>query len=81
MRQIPRGYGFSLVSCPNYLFEGIAWSAFVALTGDYAGALILPSNWEDADSFLLWGRLRSGVVFGDFGGTDVGLGAEETCEV
>ena len=36
-RQIPRGYGFNLVSCPNYFFESIVWVAFTALTQDYAG--------------------------------------------
>lgn len=36
-RQIPRGYGFNYVSCPNYFFESIVWFAFTALTMDYAG--------------------------------------------
>jgi very-long-chain enoyl-CoA reductase len=35
-RAIPRGYGFNLVSCPNYFFEAIAWIAFVGLTLDPA---------------------------------------------
>ncbi|SCZ87477.1 BZ3500_MvSof-1268-A1-R1_Chr2-2g04943 [Microbotryum saponariae] len=37
-RAIPRGYGFGLVSCPNYFFETIAWVAFTGLTLDYAAA-------------------------------------------
>lgn len=37
-RAIPRGYGFDIVSCPNYLFEAIAWTSFTALTLDWAGA-------------------------------------------
>ncbi|KAF6829928.1 steroid alpha reductase family protein [Colletotrichum plurivorum] len=28
-RQIPRGYGFSLVTCPNYMFEIIAWIGII----------------------------------------------------
>lgn len=32
-RAIPKGFGFSHVSCPNYLFEIIAWAAFSAMTG------------------------------------------------
>ena len=32
-RSIPYGLGFSLVSCPNYLFELLAWIAFSKLTG------------------------------------------------
>ncbi|GAA5914465.1 hypothetical protein JCM6882_003027 [Rhodosporidiobolus microsporus] len=38
-RQIPRGYGFDLVSFPNYFFETIAWVAFTALTLNWAAAL------------------------------------------
>ena len=37
-RAIPRGFGFSLVSCPNYFFEMVAWCAFSFMTG-------LPSAW------------------------------------
>ncbi|SCV70314.1 BQ2448_1708 [Microbotryum intermedium] len=37
-RAIPHGYGFSLVSCPNYFFETIAWVAFTGLTLNYAAA-------------------------------------------
>lgn len=36
-RAIPTGYGFGLVSCPNYFFEAIAWIAFTGLTMDWAG--------------------------------------------
>lgn len=31
------GYGFNLVSCPNYLFETIAWTSITVMTGSYAG--------------------------------------------
>ena len=31
------GYGFNLVSCPNYLFETVAWTAITVMTGSYAG--------------------------------------------
>lgn len=37
-RAIPCGFGFSLVSCPNYFFEMVAWCAFSVMTG-------LPSAW------------------------------------
>ncbi|THG99886.1 hypothetical protein EW145_g7175 [Phellinidium pouzarii] len=36
-RAIPFGYGFDLVSCPNYLFESIAWFAIGNMTGSLAG--------------------------------------------
>lgn len=35
-RAIPKGYGFNLVSCPNYFFEMVSWVAFVGLTLDPA---------------------------------------------
>ncbi|ORY70636.1 3-oxo-5-alpha-steroid 4-dehydrogenase-domain-containing protein [Leucosporidium creatinivorum] len=38
-RAIPRGYGFDLVSCPNYFFETIVWVAFTFLTLDWASAI------------------------------------------
>ncbi|BGP17382.1 hypothetical protein JCM10213_002865 [Rhodosporidiobolus nylandii] len=39
VRQIPKGYGFNLVSCANYWFETVAWVAFTGLTGNWAAAL------------------------------------------
>ncbi|PWN49686.1 hypothetical protein IE53DRAFT_380351 [Violaceomyces palustris] len=38
-RKIPRGFAFELVSCPNYFFEFLAWSAFTVLTLNAASAL------------------------------------------
>ncbi|PIL35638.1 hypothetical protein GSI_02367 [Ganoderma sinense ZZ0214-1] len=35
-RAIPMGYGFGLVSCPNYFFETLAWTAITVMTGSYA---------------------------------------------
>ncbi|KAI9208541.1 3-oxo-5-alpha-steroid 4-dehydrogenase-domain-containing protein [Polychytrium aggregatum] len=36
VRHIPRGYGFNLVSVPNYLFEIVGWIAFSMLNGSLA---------------------------------------------
>jgi very-long-chain enoyl-CoA reductase len=36
-RAIPQGYGFNLVSVPNYFFEFLGWLVTAALTGSYAG--------------------------------------------
>ncbi|KAJ3415381.1 RNA polymerase II transcription factor B 52 kDa subunit [Chytridiales sp. JEL 0842] len=33
VRKIPFGYGFNLVSCPNYFFECLAWFSLSLLTG------------------------------------------------
>lgn len=37
IRAIPYGYGFDLVSCPNYFFEFIAWTAICFLTTSWSG--------------------------------------------
>lgn len=37
-RQIPFGYGFNMVSCPNYLFEILGWVMFSVLTGSTTGS-------------------------------------------
>lgn len=39
-RAIPYGYGFSLVSCPNYFFEIIAWAVIAGLTGSWVGEYV-----------------------------------------
>lgn len=36
-RVIPQGYGFSLVSFPNYFFESLAWFAIALMTGSWIG--------------------------------------------
>ncbi|TDZ67935.1 putative enoyl reductase [Colletotrichum trifolii] len=35
-RQIPRGYGFSLVTCPNYMFEIISWIGIIIASRSWA---------------------------------------------
>ncbi|KAI0076184.1 hypothetical protein K474DRAFT_1663305 [Panus rudis PR-1116 ss-1] len=40
-RRIPYGYGFNLVTCPNYLFEILGWTIVSVMTGSYAAHLFL----------------------------------------
>jgi len=40
-RAIPRGYGFSLVSCPNYFFEVMGWAVVTGMTNSLAAYLFL----------------------------------------
>lgn len=40
-RGIPQGYGFNLVTCPNYLFETISWIGVLLVTRSAATALFL----------------------------------------
>ncbi|TFK27846.1 hypothetical protein FA15DRAFT_585617 [Coprinopsis marcescibilis] len=51
VRGLPRGYGFNLVSCPNYFFEIVAWTVLVVLTQSIASyffiilAIVTLSGW------------------------------------
>ncbi|EIM82531.1 uncharacterized protein STEHIDRAFT_141777 [Stereum hirsutum FP-91666 SS1] len=38
---IPKGYGFGLVSCPNYFFECMGWLIIAGMTGSWAAWLFL----------------------------------------
>lgn len=40
-RAIPQGYGFNLVSVPNYFFEFLGWLVIATLTGSYAAWIFL----------------------------------------
>ena len=37
-RDVPTGFGFDLVACPNYTFEVLSWVGFSIMTG-------LPAAW------------------------------------
>ncbi|CAG8469351.1 2429_t:CDS:2 [Dentiscutata heterogama] len=41
VRKIPYGYGFGLVSCPNYFFEIVAWFSICVLTNSLAAWLFI----------------------------------------
>ncbi|KAJ2848580.1 3-oxo-5a-steroid 4- dehydrogenase [Coemansia brasiliensis] len=41
VRRIPTGYGFNLVSFPNYFFEIVAWTALTCMTRSLAALLFL----------------------------------------
>jgi len=38
-RAIPYGYGFNLISCPNYFFESVVWAAVAYMSGSWAAWL------------------------------------------
>ncbi|KAK9337608.1 3-oxo-5-alpha-steroid 4-dehydrogenase-domain-containing protein [Lipomyces starkeyi] len=40
-QRIPKGYGFDLVSCPNYFFELLAWTVITLITRSLASLLFL----------------------------------------
>ena len=38
-RGIPQGLGFNLVTCPNYMFEAIAWAGIAAVSWSWSTVL------------------------------------------
>ncbi|CZT04296.1 related to TSC13-required for elongation of VLCFA moiety of sphingolipids [Rhynchosporium agropyri] len=52
-RGIPKGYGFGLVTCPNYLFELIAWTG-IALVSKSASTVIF--------SGIAWAQMHQWAV-------------------
>jgi len=55
-RQIPKGYGFNLVTCPNYLFESLAWLAVVILGGGNLSSLIFFG--VATGTMMLWAKKK-----------------------
>lgn len=39
-RAIPRGFGFNLVSCPNYLWEIVSWAVIAGMTNNIYGGFL-----------------------------------------
>jgi very-long-chain enoyl-CoA reductase len=37
VRHIPKGFGFDLISCPNYFFEITSWLCVTYLSGSFFG--------------------------------------------
>ncbi|PVU90540.1 hypothetical protein BB561_004837 [Smittium simulii] len=46
IRNIPKGYGFDLVSCPNYLFEIMSWVAYSLISRAYIWVFIAFSTFQ-----------------------------------
>ena len=40
-RGIPKGYGFNIVTCPNYMFETVAWVGILMVTKSLSTVLFL----------------------------------------
>ncbi|KAK9467704.1 3-oxo-5-alpha-steroid 4-dehydrogenase-domain-containing protein [Lipomyces arxii] len=43
-RRMPKGYGFDLVSCPNYFFELLSWTSVTLITRSFASLLFLVAS-------------------------------------
>ncbi|KAI9838714.1 MAG: 3-oxo-5a-steroid 4- dehydrogenase [Thelocarpon superellum] len=64
-RGIPTGFGFGLVTCPNYLFEAIAWVGVLLVTRSLATIIFIVSA---VFMMMRWGRkkeMRYRKEFGD----------------
>src|SRR5205085_1271346 len=44
-KKIPKGYGFDMVTCPNYFFELIAWVGVVLVSKSSSTMLFLVFAW------------------------------------
>ncbi|KAF8825050.1 hypothetical protein HHX47_DHR7000317 [Lentinula edodes] len=63
-RAIPTGYGFGLVSCPNYLFETLGWGVVCAMTGSWAAYLFTTVG---TGQMLLWALKKHAAYKKEFG--------------
>lgn len=63
-RAIPYGLGFSLVSCPNYLFEALAWTSFALLTRVWSAWLFTAVA---AAQMYAWARKKHARYLKEFG--------------
>ncbi|KAE9407778.1 hypothetical protein BT96DRAFT_971154 [Gymnopus androsaceus JB14] len=63
-RAIPTGYGFGLVSCPNYLFETLAWGVVCAMTGSWASYLFTAVG---TIQMILWALKKRAAYKKEFG--------------
>ncbi|KAF5375618.1 hypothetical protein D9757_008512 [Collybiopsis confluens] len=63
-RAVPTGYGFGLVSCPNYLFETLAWVVVCVMTGSWASYLFAVVG---AGQMLIWALKKHAAYKKEFG--------------
>jgi len=63
-RSIPHGYGFNLVSCPNYFFEILGWAVIAVMTGSLAAILFTGVS---AATMSVWALKKQGNYRKEFG--------------
>ena len=52
-RGIPKGYGFNLVTCPNYLFETIAWTGVLFVSKSLSTVIFLAFAWAQMQAWAV----------------------------
>lgn len=63
-RGIPEGWGFGLVTCPNYMFEVVAWLGVALLTWSWSSVLFLAVSLLPMGS---WGKKKEAKYRKEFG--------------
>lgn len=63
-RKIPAGYGFALVTCPNYMYEILSWVGIVIASRDWAVALFISIG---AAQMYTWARAKERAYRSEFG--------------
>ena len=63
-RGIPTGYGFNWVTCPNYLFETIAWVGICLVSRSWSTVLFTVVAWAQMQQ---WARQKERQYRTDFG--------------
>lgn len=64
-RGIPQGWGFGLVTCPNYMFEAVAWVGVGLVTWSWSAAVFLAVALVPMG---LWARKKEARYRREFGG-------------
>jgi len=63
-RGIPRGFWFELVTCPNYMFETMAWVGVFLVTRDLATVIFL---FASVGMMSIWGKKKERNYRKEFG--------------
>jgi very-long-chain enoyl-CoA reductase len=63
-RKIPHGYGFGLVTCPNYMFEIMAWVGIIIVSRDWSVALFISIG---AAQMYVWAKGKESAYRKEFG--------------
>lgn len=64
-RGIPQGWGFGLVTCPNYMFETVAWIGVGLVTWSWSAVIFLAAALVPMG---LWARKKESRYRREFGG-------------
>ncbi|KAL8762435.1 MAG: hypothetical protein Q9184_001563 [Pyrenodesmia sp. 2 TL-2023] len=64
-RGIPKGFGFGVVTCPNYMFETLAWVGIMGVTWSWSSVLFAAVA---VVQMGMWAKKREGRYRREFGG-------------